>query len=116
MLLRNTAEDVQGCDVALVAADMQWIPRWVRKASSSIRILHWRGADLDLLWKQGGFPWKAALKGRGAQKSWQGFKDSLLQAQEHSVTVRRCIGRPAWLGRELVTELQGQNAVCRVGT
>lgn len=86
LLPSNTAEDVQECDVALVAADMkEWIPQRVRKVSSRIRILHLRRADLDLLWKQGGFPRKTALKGREAQESWQGFKDSLLQAQEHSV-------------------------------
>lgn len=110
-LPRYPAEDVPGFNVALVVADMkEWIPWQVRKVSSRIWILRSRGEDLDLLWKQGGFSWKAALKSRNAQESRQGF-DRPLQAQEHSFRVRRCIGRPAWLSRELVAELQCQNAV-----
>lgn len=34
-----------------------------------------------------GILWKTALKGRVARENWQVFKDSILQAQEYSITI-----------------------------
>lgn len=55
----------------------------LRKKRGRIQTLDFRQAGFSLFSKLGGeIPWGAALRGKGAQESWQFFKDSVLQAHE----------------------------------
>lgn len=61
----------------------------LREKRGRIQTLDFRQADLSLFSKLGGgTPWNAALKGKVAQECWQFFKDSILQAHEHTKILR----------------------------
>lgn len=61
---------------------------WGRKTAEYRPCISWKQTGL---FKKlvGGIPWEAALKGRGAQESWQGFNSSTLQAQVQSIPILR---------------------------
>ncbi|KFQ86553.1 hypothetical protein N337_12956, partial [Phoenicopterus ruber ruber] len=57
-------------------------------------------------------PWETALRDKGAEQSWQIFKEAFHRAQELSIP--RCKKtskggkRPAWLSRDLLVKLKGK--------
>ncbi|KAK4806997.1 hypothetical protein QYF61_000326 [Mycteria americana] len=57
-----------------------------------------------------GPPWETALGDKGAEGSWQLFKDVFRRAQELSIPTRKKSGkegrRPAWLSKDLLVELK----------
>lgn len=57
-----------------------------------------------------GIPWDAALWDKGAEKSWELFKDIFLRAQELSLAKYKKSGkearRPAWLSEGLLFKLK----------
>jgi len=72
------------------------------KARSIVRILNFRKANLQLCKELvSRTPWENALSDRGAEKSWQIFKDSFHRAQKLSVPRCKKSGKEekglAWL-------------------
>lgn len=80
------------------------------KVNSRTTALAFRGTAFfivrDLM---GRVTWEMNLKTRRNQENWLIFKDHFLQAQERSIPTSRksskSTRRPAWLSRELLTEL-----------
>jgi len=76
--------------------------RDVGKARSIVRTLNFMISNF-LLFKElrSRTPWETVLRDRGAEKSWQIFKDAFHRAQELSVPRSNKSGkerkRPAWL-------------------
>ncbi|CAM5110091.1 unnamed protein product [Eretmochelys imbricata] len=82
-----------------------------RKVSSRIRTLDFRKADFDSLRERmGRIPWGTNMKGKGVQKSWLYFKESLLRLQGQTIPMCRKNSkygrRPAWLNGEILADLK----------
>ncbi|KFQ75531.1 hypothetical protein N335_09898, partial [Phaethon lepturus] len=62
-------------------------------------------------------PWETALRDKGAEQSWQIFKDAFHRAQE--LLIARCKKsgkegkRPAWLSGDLLVKLKGKKKMPR---
>jgi len=72
------------------------------KARSIVRNLNFRKANFQLFRELvNGTPWERVLRDRGAEQSWQIFKDTLQRVQELSVPRCKKSGkegkRPSWL-------------------
>ena len=86
--------------------------------TSTVRTLYFRKANLQLF-KQliGMTPWERVLRERGAEQSWQIFKDGFHRSQE--LLIPRCKKsekegkRPAWLSRDMVVKLKGKEEMHR---
>ncbi|KFQ22506.1 hypothetical protein N331_03272, partial [Merops nubicus] len=57
-------------------------------------------------------PWEAVLRDKGAEQSWQVFKEAFHRAQGLSIPMCRKSGkmrkRPAWLSHELLVEIKSK--------
>ena len=78
--------------------------RDTRKASSRVRTLNFRKANFQLFKELVSRTlWEMALRDRGAEQSWQIFKDAFHRAQELSIPRCKKSGkewkRLAWLSR-----------------
>lgn len=85
------------------------------KTDSKIIILDFRKARFSLFVDLfGSIPWETASGSKGVQESWLIFKDSLLGAEERSFPACRKTNkhgrRPAWVNRELLSELRWRTA------
>ncbi|KFZ67747.1 hypothetical protein N338_13227, partial [Podiceps cristatus] len=62
-------------------------------------------------------PWETALRDKGAEWSWQIFKDAFHRAQELSIPWCKKSDkegkRPAWLNRDLLVKLKGKKEMHR---
>ncbi|KFW04519.1 hypothetical protein N327_07886, partial [Fulmarus glacialis] len=62
-------------------------------------------------------PWETAFRDKGAEQSWQIFKDAFHRAQELSIPTCKKSGkegkRPAWLSRDLLVKLKGKKEMHR---
>ncbi|KAK4825261.1 hypothetical protein QYF61_025722 [Mycteria americana] len=61
--------------------------------------------------------WETALRDKGAEQSWQIFKDAINRAQELSITSCKKSGkegkRPAWMSPDLLVKLKGKKEMHR---
>ncbi|PKU42582.1 adaptin ear-binding coat-associated protein 1 [Limosa lapponica baueri] len=92
------------------------IIREVRKGVSKTSTLDFRRADFSLFRSLvGKVPWEAALKGKGVQEGWVFFKEEVLKAQAQAIPVhcraRRWGKRPAWLNKEIGSQLREKRRV-----
>jgi len=88
------------------------------KKRSIVRTLNFRKANFQLLKELvSRTPWETALRDRGAEQSWQIFKDAFCREQELSVPRCKKSGkggkRPAWLSRHLLAKLKGKRGLHR---
>ncbi|KFQ68256.1 hypothetical protein N335_13841, partial [Phaethon lepturus] len=62
-------------------------------------------------------PWESALRDKGAEQSWQVFKDTFHRVRELSIPRCKKSGkegkRPAWLSGDLLVNLKGQKGMHR---
>ncbi|KFQ01311.1 hypothetical protein N330_00721, partial [Leptosomus discolor] len=80
------------------------------QAKSKVRTLNFRKANFqffkDLVSRT---PWETALRDKGAEQSWQIFKDAFHRAQELSIPASKKEGkRPAWLSKDLLVKLKSK--------
>uniref|UniRef100_A0A670J7Z7 Reverse transcriptase domain-containing protein n=1 Tax=Podarcis muralis TaxID=64176 RepID=A0A670J7Z7_PODMU len=58
----------------------------------------------------GEIPWTVILKGKGVQDGWEFVKREIVKAQLQAIPMRRkhgrCLKKPGWLSKELLTELR----------
>ncbi|KAK4821003.1 hypothetical protein QYF61_010734 [Mycteria americana] len=78
---------------------------------STVRTLNFRKANFQLFKELvSRTPWETVFRDRGAQQSWQIFKDAFHKAQELLVPRCRKSGkegkRPAWLSRDVLVKLK----------
>ncbi|KFZ48098.1 hypothetical protein N321_03191, partial [Antrostomus carolinensis] len=78
-----------------------------------VRTLNFRKANLQLFKKLVNMtPWETSLKDKGAEQSWQIFKDVFHRAQE--LLIPRCLKsgkggkRQVWLSQDLLVKLKGK--------
>ncbi|KFP63365.1 hypothetical protein N322_04034, partial [Cariama cristata] len=83
-----------------------------------VRTLNFRKANIQLLKELvNRTPWETALRDKGAEQSWQIFKDTFRRVQELSIP--RCKKadkegkRPAWLSCDLLVKLKGKKEMHR---
>ncbi|KFM04158.1 hypothetical protein AS27_10724, partial [Aptenodytes forsteri] len=92
--------------------------REMGQAKSKVRTLNFRKAKFQLF-KQlvNRTPWETAVRDRGAEQSWQMFKDTFHRAQELSITMCKKSGkegkRPAWMSQDLQVKLKGKKEMHR---
>jgi len=85
----------------------------MEKARNIVRTLNFRKSKFqffkELVSKT---PWETFLRDRGAEQSWQIFKDAFHRAQEPSVPKYKRsvkVGKgPAWLSQDLLVKLKGK--------
>ncbi|KFO80819.1 hypothetical protein N303_05322, partial [Cuculus canorus] len=85
---------------------------------STVRTLNFRKAKFRLFKELvNRAPWHVVLRGRGAEQSWQIFKDVFHKAQENSVPKCRTFGMegktPAWLSQDLLVKLKDKRKLHR---
>ncbi|KAK4829023.1 hypothetical protein QYF61_001798 [Mycteria americana] len=85
---------------------------------SIVRTLNFRKAKFQLFYELvSRTPWETDLSNRGAEQSWQIFKDGFHKAQELSVPRCRISGkegkRPAWLIRDMLVKLKSKRELHR---
>jgi len=85
---------------------------------SIVRTLKFRKAKFQLFRELvSRTPWETVLRDRGAEQSWQIFKDTFHRAQELSVPRSKKSGkeekRPAWLSRDMLVKLKGKRELHR---
>jgi len=61
------------------------VPRDMHQANSKVKTLNFRNAIFQLFESVNKTPWEIALRDRGAEQSWQIFKDAFHRVQELSV-------------------------------
>jgi len=88
------------------------------KARSKVRTLNFRKANFRLFKKLvTRTPWETVLRDRGAEQSWQIFKDAFHRVQELSVPRCKKSGkegkRPVCLSRDLLGKLKGKRELHR---
>jgi len=88
------------------------------KVTSIVRTLNFRKANFQLFKELvSRIPWETVLRDRGAEQSWQVFKDAFHRAQELSVPTCKKAGkegkRPAWLSRDLSVKLKRKGELHR---
>ncbi|KAK4806963.1 LOW QUALITY PROTEIN: hypothetical protein QYF61_027330 [Mycteria americana] len=88
------------------------------QARSIVRTLNFRKANFQLFKELvSSAPWETVLTDKGAEQSWQIFKDAFHKAQELSVPRCRKSGkegkRPAWLDRDLLVKLKSKRELHR---
>ncbi|KAK4810519.1 LOW QUALITY PROTEIN: hypothetical protein QYF61_004482, partial [Mycteria americana] len=124
LLLTNTDELIiwvkiggsQGCsDHALVEFT---ILRDMGQVKSKVKTLNFRRVSFQLFKELvDGTPWETALRDKGAEQSWQLFKDVFLRVQELSVLMCKKSGkegrRPAWLSKDLLLKVQRKKEMHR---
>ena len=88
------------------------------QAKSKVRTLNFRKANFQLFKELvNRTPWETALRDKGAEQSWQIFKDTFHRAQE--LLIPRCKKsgkegkRPAWLSQDLLVKLKGKKEMHR---
>ena len=72
------------------------------QVKSKVRTLNFRKAKFQLFKESvNGTPWETALRDKGAEQSWQIFKDAFHRAQELLIPSWKKLGkegkRPAWM-------------------
>ena len=87
------------------------ILRDMGQVKSKVRTLNFRRVNFQLFKELvDGTPWEAALRDKGAEQSWQLFKDIFLKAQELSIPICKKSGKngriPAWLSKDLLVKLK----------
>ena len=88
------------------------------QAKSKVRTLNFRKANFQLFKELvNRTPWETALRDKGAEQSWQIFKDAFHRAQELSIPRCKKSGkdskRPAWMSRDLLVKLKGKKEMHR---
>jgi len=88
------------------------------KVRSVVRTLNFRKADFQIVKELvSRTPWETVLRDRGAERSWQIFKDAFHRAQEQSVPRCKRSGkegkRLAWLSQDLLVKLKGKRKLHR---
>jgi len=83
------------------------------KVRSIVRTANFRKASFQLFKELvSRSPWETVLRDRGAEQSWQIFKDTFHTAQELQVSRCKKSGkegkRTTWLSRDLLVKLQGK--------
>ncbi|KFQ65391.1 hypothetical protein N335_01657, partial [Phaethon lepturus] len=83
------------------------------QAKSKVRTLNFRKAKFQLFRELvNRTPWETALRDKGAEQSWQIFKDAFQRAQELLIPRSKKSGkegnRPAWLSQDLLGKLKGK--------
>jgi len=97
-----------GCNDDTMIEFMVW--RNMRQAKSKISMLNFRKANFQLFRELvNKTPWEMVFMGKGAEQSWQIFKEAFLRVQELSIHRYRKSGkeskRPAWLNWDLQVKL-----------
>ena len=97
-----------GCNDHTMIEFMVW--RNMRQAKSKISMLNFRKANFQLFRELvNKTPWEMVFMGKGAEQSWQIFKEAFLRVQELSIHRYRKSGkeskRPAWLNWDLQVKL-----------
>ncbi|KFQ99133.1 hypothetical protein Y956_03969, partial [Nipponia nippon] len=88
------------------------------QVKSTVRTLNFRKANFQL-YKEliNRTPWETALRDKGAEQSWQIFKDIFHRVQELSIPSCKKSGkegkRPAWLSHDLLVKLKGKKRMHR---
>ncbi|KFQ71317.1 hypothetical protein N335_05210, partial [Phaethon lepturus] len=90
------------------------------QAKSKVRTLNFREANIQLFRELvNRTPWETALRDKGAEQSWQIFKDAFHRTQELSIPKWKRSGkegkRPAWLSQDLLVKLKGKKEMHRQG-
>ncbi|KAK4811070.1 hypothetical protein QYF61_016356 [Mycteria americana] len=88
------------------------------QAKSKVRTLNFRKANFQPFKELvNGTPWETALRDKGAEQSWQIFKDDFHRVQE--LLILRCKKsgkegkRPAWMSQDLLVKLKGKKEMHR---
>ncbi|KFQ90119.1 hypothetical protein N337_04750, partial [Phoenicopterus ruber ruber] len=92
--------------------------RDVGQAQSKVRTLNVRKVNFQRFQELVNRPpWETALRDKGAEQSWQIFKEAFHRAQELSIPRCKKSGkegkRPTWLRRELLVKLKGKREMVR---
>jgi len=90
----------------------------LQKARNIVRTLYFRKANFQLFKELvSRTPWETVHRLRGAEQSWQIFKDTSYRAQKLSVPRYKESGkegkRPAWLSQDLLVTLKGKRDLHR---
>ncbi|KFO76697.1 hypothetical protein N303_06718, partial [Cuculus canorus] len=88
------------------------------RARSIVRTLNFRKTKFQLFKELvSRMPWETVLRDKGAEQSWQIFKDAFHKAQECSASICRKSGRkgkrPAWLSHDLLVKLKSKRELHR---
>ncbi|GAB0203805.1 hypothetical protein GRJ2_002846100 [Grus japonensis] len=88
------------------------------QVKSKVRTLNFRKAKFQLFKELvNRTPWETVLRDKGAEQSWQIFKDTFHRAQELSIPRCKKSGkegkRLAWLSRDLLVKLKGKKEIRR---
>ncbi|XP_060139070.1 uncharacterized protein LOC132593239 [Zootoca vivipara] len=117
LVLTNSDDLVSGVDVAgsLGGSDHALLEFIVQRKGATkhtkTQILDFKKADFRKLRETlGEIPWTEILKGKGVHDGWEFVKREILKAQLQAIPMRqkhgRCLKKPGWLSRELLTELR----------
>jgi len=90
----------------------------VGQANSKVRTLNFWKANFQLFKEFiSKTPWETVLRDKGAEQSWQIFKDTFHKAQELSIPRCKKSGkegrRLAWLSQDLLAKLKGKKEMHR---
>ncbi|KFQ63524.1 hypothetical protein N334_07076, partial [Pelecanus crispus] len=88
------------------------------QVKSKVRTLNFRNAKFQLFKELVNRTlWETALRDKGAEQSWQMFKDAFHKAQEPSIPRCKKSGkegrRPAWKSRDMLVKLKGKKKMHR---
>ncbi|KFP65777.1 hypothetical protein N322_00654, partial [Cariama cristata] len=92
--------------------------RDVSQAKSKVRMLNFRKTNYQLFKDLvNRTPWETALRDKGAEQSWQIFKEIFYREQEVAIPRRKKLGkqgkRLAWLSRDLLAKLKAKKEMHR---
>ncbi|KFV18186.1 hypothetical protein N340_03027, partial [Tauraco erythrolophus] len=92
--------------------------RDMSQAKSKVRTLNFRKANFQLFKEfVNGTLWETAPRDKGAEQSWQIFKDTFHRVQELSIPTHKKSGkkgkRPAWMRQDLLIKLGGKKEMHR---
>ncbi|XP_060133197.1 uncharacterized protein LOC132592449 [Zootoca vivipara] len=116
-VLTNSDDLVSGVEVAgsLGGSDHALLEFIIQRKGATkhtkTQILDFKKTDFRKLRETlGKIPWTVILKGKGVHDGWEFVKREILKAQLQAIPMRRkhgrCLKKPGWLSKELLTELR----------
>uniref|UniRef100_A0A670I6Y3 Reverse transcriptase domain-containing protein n=1 Tax=Podarcis muralis TaxID=64176 RepID=A0A670I6Y3_PODMU len=117
LVLTNVDDLVSGVEVegSLGASDHALLKFTIQRKGAAkhtrTQFLDFKKADfIKLREVLGEIPWTVILKGKGVQDGWEFVKREIVKAQLQAIPMRRkhgrCLKKPGWLSKELLTELR----------
>uniref|UniRef100_A0A670IGU3 Reverse transcriptase domain-containing protein n=1 Tax=Podarcis muralis TaxID=64176 RepID=A0A670IGU3_PODMU len=117
LVLTNVDDLVSGVEVegSLGTSDHALLKFTIQRKGAAkhtrTQFLDFKKADfIKLREVLGEIPWTVILKGKGVQDGWEFVKREIVKAQLQAIPMRRkhgrCLKKPGWLSKELLTELR----------